>query len=403
MAMSRTTLSYLESKRIFYRFVTYTQTDTQMIKDIAHIALNPLDMDKSVEFFQNVFGWKKAFELHHDNGDPWIVYMKICKGHFLELFYDGINDRDYAFDFKKTGYNHLCVTVGDIRKTLQEIYEKGYIDSPEPEIEKSKCKNLWLYDPDGNGIELQEYTPECTQMQSNEAPYEFGREGYVGIGHACFVCKDIEASLDFYCNKLGMKLEIADMEFGSVLTSVQTGKVDIILANFTVTPQRAEEVDFALPYMNVALGVVSPNAKVIETLDNWNADEQMIVISGTTAETYFTENYPDIPLQKYDTYANAKNAMENGNGVAWANDNTEVIAFALQNEGYTVGIPSLGSQDTIAPAVSKGNETLLNWLNGEIEALGAENFFHADYEATLVDTYGLDYEESLVVEGGIIK
>lgn len=177
-----------------------------MIKDIAHVALNPLDMDRSVAFFENVFGWKKSFELHHDNGDPWIVYMKICKGHFLELFYDVINDRDYAFDFKKTGYNHLCVTVGNIRKTLQEIHKKGYIDSPEPETEKSKCRNRWLYDPDGNGIELQEYTPECIQMQSNEAPYEFGQDGYVGIGHACFVCRDIKASLDFYCTKLGMKL-----------------------------------------------------------------------------------------------------------------------------------------------------------------------------------------------------
>ncbi len=86
--------------------------------------------------------------------------------------------------------------------------------------------------------------------------------------------------------------------------------------------------------------------------------------------------------------------------MAWANDNTEVIAFASQNPGYTVGIPSLGSQDTIAPAVSKGNETLLNAINDEINALGKENFFHADYEATLVDTYGTDYEDSLVVEGG---
>ena len=57
--------------------------------------------------------------------------------------------------------------------------------------------------------------------------------------------------------------------------------------------------------------------------------------------------------------------------------------------GYTVGIPSLGSQDTIAPAVSKGNETLLNAINDEIKALGEENFFHKDYEATLVDTLSL--------------
>ncbi|MCD8115769.1 MAG: hypothetical protein LUE21_01385, partial [Oscillospiraceae bacterium] len=99
----------------------------------------------------------------------------------------------------------------------------------------------------------------------------------------------------------------------------------------------------------------------------------------------------------------AKNALENGNAVAWANDNTEVIAFALENEGYTVGIPSLGSQDTIAPAVTQGNSTLLDWLNEEIEALGEEQFFHADYEATLADTYGLDYEETLVVEGGVVS
>lgn len=84
-----------------------------------------------------------------------------------------------------------------------------------------------------------------------------------------------------------------------------------------------------------------------------------------------------------------------------ANENTEVIAFSLQNPGYTVGIPTLGSQDTIAPAVSKGNTTLLDWINEEIKTLGDENFFHADYEATLVDTYGLDYEDSLVVEGGV--
>lgn len=199
---------------------------------------------------------------------------------------------------------------------------------------------------------------------------------------------------------LGVKINFVSTEAANRIEYLQTGKVDLILANFTVTDERKEEVDFALPYMNVSLGVVSPDKNVVKSLDNWNKDDAVIVISGTTAETYLTKNYPDIPLQKYDSYANAKNALENGNGVAWANDNTEVIAFALQNKGYTVGIPELGDPDTIAPAVTKGNETLLNWLNDEIEALGEEKFFHADYEATLVDTYGKDYEESLVVEGG---
>lgn len=202
---------------------------------------------------------------------------------------------------------------------------------------------------------------------------------------------------------LGVEVNFVSTEAANRIEYLQTGKVDIILANFTVTKERAEEVDFALPYMNVALGVVSPDSNVVTSLDDLGSSDQIIVISGTTAETYLIENYPDITLQKYDSYATAKNALENGNGVAWANDNTEVIAFALQNEGYTVGIPTLGSQDTIAPAVSQGNTTLLDWLNDEIKALGEEQFFHADYEATLVDTYGSDYEDSLVVEGGVVE
>ena len=199
---------------------------------------------------------------------------------------------------------------------------------------------------------------------------------------------------------LGVTVNFISTEAANRVEYLETGKVDIILANFTVTAERAEKVDFALPYMNVALGVVSPDSRVISDLSEIGADDQVIVISGTTAEDYLIKSNPEITLQKYDTYANAKNALENGNAVAWANDNTEVIAFALENKGYTVGIPSLGSQDTIAPAVSKGNETLLTWINDEIKALAAENFFHKDYEATLVETYGLDYEESLVLEGG---
>lgn len=197
---------------------------------------------------------------------------------------------------------------------------------------------------------------------------------------------------------LGVKINYVSTEAANRIEYLQTGKVDIILANFTVTPERAQEVDFASPYMNVALGVVSPDSAVITSLEDIGPEDQVIVISGTTAETYLEKNDPDIRLQKYDAYAEAKTAFENGNGVAWANDNTEVIAFAIENPGYTVGIPSLGSADTIAPAVTKGNESLLNWLGDEIAALGKERFFHADYEATLLDTYGSDYEDTLVVE-----
>ncbi|MGN0346243.1 MAG: transporter substrate-binding domain-containing protein [Lachnospiraceae bacterium] len=231
---------------------------------------------------------------------------------------------------------------------------------------------------------------------SDKSPFGYVDENGDYAGYDVYFAERIGADL-------GVEINYVSTEAANRIEYLQTGKVDIILANFTVTAEREEEVDFALPYMNVALGVVSPSDAVVESLDDLGADDAVIVISGTTAETYLTNNYPNILLQKYDAYAEAKTALENGNGVAWANDNTEVIAFALENEGFTVGIPSLGSADTIAPAVTQGNETLLNWLNEEIVALGAENFFHADYEATLLDTYGADYEDTLVVEGGGVQ
>lgn len=184
---------------------------------------------------------------------------------------------------------------------------------------------------------------------------------------------------------------------------LKAGKVDIILANFTVTDERSEQVDFALPYMKVALGVVSPDNALITDVSQLNG-KNLIVVKGTTAETYFSQNYPDIKLTKFDEYQEAYDALLDGRGDAFSTDNTEVLAWALKNKGFSTGIESLGNIDTIAPAVQKGNTELLNWLNDEIKALANEDFFHKDYEATLKDVYGDSINpESIVVEGGIVK
>jgi len=223
--------------------------------------------------------------------------------------------------------------------------------------------------------------------------------GYIDNATGEYAGYDIELA-NRLGKDLGVEVEFVSTEAASRVEFLQTGKVDVILANFTVTAERAEQVDFCDPYMNVALGVVSRNDNVITSLDQIGANDEIIVISGTTAETYLTKEYPNIKLRKYETYASAKTDFENGTGVAWANDNTEVIAFANGTTGYTVGIEELGDKDTIAPAVTKGNETLLNWINEDMAKLGAENFFHAAYEKTLLDVYGAAYEDTLVVEPG---
>jgi len=202
---------------------------------------------------------------------------------------------------------------------------------------------------------------------------------------------------------LGVAVEYVSTDPASRVEYVATGKVDIILANFTVTEDRARQVDFALPYMKVMLGVVSPENALITSVDQL-ADKNLIVVKGTTAETYFAKNHPEVKLQKYDEYADAYNALIDGRGDAFSTDNTEVLAWALVNPGYAVGIDALGNMDTIAPAVQKGNSSLWEWLNQEIQTLGQENFFHAAYDATLAPVYGeAANPDALVVEGGVLN
>lgn len=202
---------------------------------------------------------------------------------------------------------------------------------------------------------------------------------------------------------LGVKAEYVATDPASRVEYLESGKVDIILANFTVTKERAEKVDFALPYMKVALGVVSPDKDLIKTPEDLKG-KTLIVAKGTTAETYFSENHPGVKLLKFDQYTEAYNALIDGRGDAFSTDNTEVLAWAIRNKGFTVGIESLGNIDTIAPAVTKGNSEMLEWINVEIKSLAKEQFFHKAYEETLKPVYGKNVDiDSIVVEGGVIE
>ena len=199
---------------------------------------------------------------------------------------------------------------------------------------------------------------------------------------------------------LGVEPEYTSVDPAARVDVLTSNKVDLVLANFTVTDERKEKVDFAKPYMKVALGVVSPENAEITDVSQLKG-KTLIIAKGTTAESYFEKNEPDVKLQKYDQYADAYNALLDGRGDAFSTDNTEVLAWAKTNKGFKVGITKLGDEDTIAPAVQKGNKELLDWINDEIVKLGKENFFHKDYEETLKPVYGSDVNpDDIVVEGG---
>lgn len=230
---------------------------------------------------------------------------------------------------------------------------------------------------------------------SDKAPFGYVDENGAYAGYDVYFAERLAA-------ELGVEPKYVSVEPASRVEFLKTGKVDVILANFTVTDERAEQVDFCLPYMKVALGVVSPESAPLSSARELDG-KTIIICKGTTAETYFEKNHPEVELLKYDQYADAYNALLDGRGDGLSTDNTEVLAWALTNPGFTVQIDSLGSIDTIAPAVQKGNTELLETINAVIEQLGEENFFHADYEATLRPVYGEAADaDALVVEGGTL-
>lgn len=199
---------------------------------------------------------------------------------------------------------------------------------------------------------------------------------------------------------LGVKPEYTSVDPAARVDVLTSNKVDLVLANFTVTEERKEKVDFAKPYMKVALGVVSPQNAPITDVGQLDG-KTLIIAKGTTAETWFEKNAPNVKLQKYDQYADAYNALLDGRGDAFSTDNTEVLAWAKANKGFKVGITRLGDDDTIAPAVQKGNQELLDFVNDEIVKLGKDDFFHKDYQETLAPVYGDEVNpDEIVVEGG---
>lgn len=193
------------------------------------------------------------------------------------------------------------------------------------------------------------------------------------------------------------KVEFVLTEAANRVEYLKANKVDIIFANFTVTPERKEAVDFSKPYLKVALGVVSPKDKPITDIAQLK-DQTLLVNKGTTADSFFTKLHPEIKLQKYEQNTETFDALKDKRGVALAHDNLLVLAWAKENPNYTVGITRLGDQDLIAPAVKKGNKELLDWLNKDLDKLTKSGVIQQAYEKTLKPVYGdsIDPQDLLV-------
>ncbi|WP_283679730.1 transporter substrate-binding domain-containing protein [Lentilactobacillus sp. Marseille-Q4993] len=195
---------------------------------------------------------------------------------------------------------------------------------------------------------------------------------------------------------LGVKVKFVQVNANNRVDALNSNKVDLVLANFTVTPERKQVIDFAKPYMKVSVGVVSPRNKPI-TKTSQLKGKNLIVTKGTTAETYFTQKQKGVDLLKFDSKTQQFNALKNGRGVALADDNSYLYAWSKNNPKYTVGIKSIGPKSYISPAVKKGNKSLLKWTNKEISKLTKDGFFEKDYNSTLKPYFGKDVKPSDII------
>lgn len=196
------------------------------------------------------------------------------------------------------------------------------------------------------------------------------------------------------------KIEYVVTEAANRVEFLKSDKVDVVLASFSVTPERKEVVDFAEPYLKASLGVASSQKNPINSVADLE-NKTLIVNKGSSSDSYFTKNYPKVKLLKFEQNTDAFNALKDGRGDAISQDSTYALAWAAQNPGYVVGIPQIGNEDFIAPAVRKGNVELLNWLNTEIKQLRKSGEIQKIYDETLKPIYGgkVDSKIFLDVEG----
>lgn len=195
---------------------------------------------------------------------------------------------------------------------------------------------------------------------------------------------------------MGVKVKFVQVNANNRVDTLNSNKADIVLANFTQTPERKQVVDFAKPYMKVSVGVVSPKKKAITNVNQLKG-KKVIVTKGTTAENYFTSKQKGVSLLKFDSKTQQFNALKNNRAAALADDNSYLYAWVKNNPKYTVGIKSIGPKQYIAPGVKKGNKSLLNWTNKEITKLNKQDFFTKDYNSELKPYFGSEVKPSDIV------
>lgn len=137
------------------------------IRGIGHLALKVRDLDKSLDFWRDRVGFQEMKRLKRDNGETWLVYLRITDEQYLELFPGAATDQ--APGEEANGVLHICLDIVDLDEEIERLQKAGVtIVSPiKGGIDNNR--GAWIHDPDGNRIELMEMHPNSIQYKAVRA------------------------------------------------------------------------------------------------------------------------------------------------------------------------------------------------------------------------------------------
>ena len=218
-------------------------------------------------------------------------------------------------------------------------------------------------------------------MATNAAipPYE-----YIEGGAIVGIDADIATAI---AEKLGLEIQIEDMEFDAIIEAVKSGKADIGLAGMTVTPDRAEEVNFTASYATGVQVVIVTEDSAITSVDDLFAEGASNVIGvprNTTGDLYTTWDLEDAGLATIDRYskgAEAVQALKTGKVDCVVIDNEPAKAFVAEVEGVKI-LDTEYILEEYAGAMNKDNAELFEAVNVALEELIADGTVQA-----IIDTY----------------
>lgn len=218
--------------------------------------------------------------------------------------------------------------------------------------------------------ELTTVTPGKLTMSTNAAfpPYEMTDDNgnYVGI--------DIEVA-EAIADKLGLELQVDDMDFDAALLAAQTGKSDMVMAGVTVTEERQTVMDFSNTYATGIQVVIVPEDSDITSIEDMTG-KMIGVQRGTTGDLYCSASVEDggfgeENVTPYDNGLTAVQALMNGQVDCVVIDNAPAQEFVDANPGLKILDTEYANED-YAIGVAKGNTALLDAINGALEELQAD-------------------------------